>query len=111
MQISSTVESSIPILSEAVSSIIRNSAHEEFQQTCLSLISADLLEEADSVISNKLKSMAQRKLGVRVSGGAGLGDIKGPEVSIYMEQLSCFKNHTLVIGTYYSRVRASNSRS
>ncbi len=75
-QVNSTVSSAIPILSDAVSNIIRHSSNKHFQQSCLNTLNSNSLEEIDVSIESKLKCLANKKLSV----GDGGSDLKCPQV-------------------------------
>ena len=74
----STVKSAIPVLSDAVSEIIKTSPHESFKQECLSVLKVVTPSELDTVISSRLTSLVCNELGVEL---VSTGDIKCPDVS------------------------------
>ena len=80
------VSSAIPVLSDAVSSIVTNSAHELFQQMCLEVLDATSLAEVGGAINNGLRSLANKKLGLN-TGRTLPEDFKCSDVS---RQQTCF---------------------
>ena len=75
LQVNSTVTSAIPVLSDAVSNIIRNSSNKHFQQTCLNTLNTCSIGEIDAFIDSRLRCLANTKLSV----GAG-SNHKCPQV-------------------------------
>lgn len=79
-QMNAMVSSAIPVLSNAISSIVNNSQNTSFQEICSSVLDTNCLHESETIINRKLRSLVKKELNM-VTKTNGESEAKGPEVS------------------------------
>ena len=77
IQVSSNINTALPVVSEAVASIINHSSSELFKDKCLELMQRHSMEDIEPTVLSKLKDFARTKLNITDDNDTM---IKGPEV-------------------------------